>query len=126
MDEEDFPFDIDAAIEEEQNMQFEDMYDGDQDYMEPDDVEKEMGVAAAGVGPSGMSWGGGGTALYSPPTTKYEYGGNFSFTHTYLFLKDVLSKLTDRLLMSRLREIAETTSRALGRLVLSAQGRCSH
>lgn len=72
-DGDEFPFDMDAAIEDEQEM-FEEMYGEEADYLEPDDVEKEMSIAAEGPPTSsGINWGGGSKALYSPPKDTVEY-----------------------------------------------------
>ena len=74
MDEDDFPFDMDAAIEDEENMMFEEMYEDSADLMEPDDVEKEMQAAVSNApAPSGIDWVGTKKPLYSPPAAKYEY-----------------------------------------------------
>lgn len=74
MDDDEFPFDMDAAIEDEENMMYEEMYEEIADYMEPDDIEKEMHAATSKTpAPSGIDWTGGKKPLYSPPARNNEF-----------------------------------------------------
>lgn len=75
-DDDGYPYDmdLDAALEAEEQM-YEEMYeqnieDMEDDYQEPDDIEKEMIQTALGDTPASAKWPGK-PALYSPPMKAY-------------------------------------------------------
>lgn len=71
MDDDYIEFDIDAAIAEEENI-YEEMHavDGGDDYMEVDDVEREMQQASHLAGPAPTYMSSQKKQLYSPPVVK--------------------------------------------------------